>query len=109
MNALLKISVGTVTFDDREWSSYQDLEIQPERPALRIPQVQPDHIIEAGAAPATHLPQSCNARLHFQHSASVPNVIHLKLIAHRRTRAYQRHFAAQNVQQLREFIEACLA
>jgi hypothetical protein len=27
MNALLKISVGTVTFDDREWSSYQDLEI----------------------------------------------------------------------------------
>jgi hypothetical protein len=49
-------SDGAITFKNRTWCSQKDLEIQPERPSLGIPQIQPDHVIEAGTASATHLP-----------------------------------------------------
>ena len=65
------------------------LKIQPQRPPLGVPQIQSDHVIETGAAPTTHLPQSRDTRPHFQNPASMPKIINFKLIRDRWARTNQ--------------------
>src|ERR1700758_257035 len=100
--------VGSVTCDNCERSGQQDLEIQPKRPGLRISQVESDHIVEACATPAVHLPQTCHARLQFEYSAPMPVIVHFELVCNRRPRTYKRHLAAQNVPELRKLVETRL-
>jgi hypothetical protein len=54
------------------------------------------------------LPQPRDTRLYLEHSTSVPNVIHFKLIGHRRAWAYERHLATHDVPKLGKLIEARL-
>ncbi len=52
------------------------------------------------------LPQAGNSGLGFQQSAAMPGGIGFNFIRHRRTRSDQRHFSAQHVDKLRQFVEA---
>ena len=57
--------------------------------ALRISQVEPNHLIERNATSAVHLPQTSNPRLHFQYAPSVPCLIGRDFIRNRRARSDQ--------------------
>jgi hypothetical protein len=48
--------ISAVAKQNRERSLDQDLNIEPDRPAARVPQIETNHLIEAYAAAPVHLP-----------------------------------------------------
>jgi hypothetical protein len=46
----------TLAAEDRGRRLQKNLEIKPNRPYSRVPQVESNHVIEASSAPAFHLP-----------------------------------------------------
>src|ERR1700733_7346082 len=86
--------VGSVARNNRERSSQQDFEIKPDRPRLGIPQIEPDHVVKAGPAPAVYLPKPRDSWLQFKHTTTMPVIVHLELILNWGPRANQRHFPA---------------
>src|ERR1035437_5925387 len=67
-----------------------DLEVEPERPAVDVLQILLDPVIELGFAAATDLPEPRHARLH-GYSAAVPDVIVGHFAGERWTRSNQAH------------------
>src|SRR6202140_3164850 len=84
----------------------KNLDVQPNRPAAGIFKIQANHIIKARPATPLNLPQASNSRLDFQHATTMPQIIGPKFISDGRPGANQRHLSAQNVQELRQFIQA---
>src|SRR3989440_10669464 len=83
----------------------QDLQVQPKRPLPRVAQVEPDHPVVIQAAAAAHLPEAGQSRPEVQPQPLVDVVI-IEFVVEGRTGADEAHFARQNVDQLRELIEA---
>ena len=100
-------SERALTFDHCKGCAHENCEVERGRPRRGVPQVQTNHLVEADAAPAANLPQSGNSRLDFQDTATMPSLIGRQFIWNRRTGADERHFALQNVQELRQLIQAC--
>src|SRR5215831_6120027 len=99
-------STGPGTFDDRPGSLEQELEVSPERPCVYVLQVEAHHILEGGAAAPLHLPETCDARLRFEHATPMPEVVVVDFIRDGRSRADQGHGTHEHVEQLREFVKA---
>src|ERR1700722_16692446 len=96
------------TVKDSPGGGEKNLQIEPDRPRLAVTQVQADHFIEACTIASAHLPQSCYPGPHFENPAPVPDIINLEFVWDGRTRADERHIAAQDVPELRQLIETGL-
>jgi len=92
--------------EHRTRRTQEDLDVEPGRPTLRVLQVQPDHFVKFNAVSAIHLPKPCDPRLDFQYSTTVPCLIRGYFVWNCRARTYQRHVTFQNVQELRQFVQA---
>jgi len=68
--------------------------------------VQPDHLVEGDAAASLHLPQPGNAGFPFNKAAAVPHVVHLGFVGDGGPRPHERHLAAHDIEELRQFIQA---
>ena len=94
------------TFDHGQRREHEDLGIKPGRPRRCVSQVQPHHVIELDAASAGNLPQSRNPGFDFHYPTTVPRLVSGQLIWNWRTRTDERHLSFENVQELRQFIQA---
>src|SRR5436190_15107054 len=92
--------------DYRERCLYKNLEIDPQRSFSNVLEVHSDHIVESRAASAVNLPQAGDSRLSFKNPASMPELVALKLVGNRRPRPNQRHFSSENVDKLRQLVQA---
>src|ERR1035438_5351742 len=96
------------TFDYGQRREHEDLGIKPGRPRRCVSQVQPDHVVELDAASAGNLPQPRNSGFDFQYPAAVPRLVGGQFIWDWRTGADERHLSFENIQELRQFVEASL-
>src|SRR5882762_1907467 len=85
----------------------QDLDIEPQGPPARIPQIQTNHVVESETAAAIHLPKTGNTRLRFQDAPPVPCLISFHFIRDRRSRTPKGHFSLENIDELWQLIQAC--
>ena len=98
-------SIRPISEEHRARSLEDQLQIQPHRPMPRILQIQPYHFVEGRPAPSIDLPQTCDPR-HHQQAAHMPRTILVNLISDRRPRSNQRHVSEQNIEKLRQFVQA---
>src|ERR1017187_10345310 len=96
------------TFDYGQRREHEDLGIKPGRPRRCVSQVQPDHVVELDAASAGNLPQPRNSGFDFQYPATVPRLVGCQFIWDWRTGADERHLSFENIQELRQLVEASL-
>ncbi len=96
----------SIAYEYSSGSTQENLEVEPRRPSLGISEIQADHVIKLDPASTTHLPETGNARLHFQDSLPVPCLVGCYFVRNRRTRSDQRHFSPEHIQELRKFIQA---
>ena len=68
----------------------------------------PDHFVEGRSASASDLPLSGDPWFHRHQSLPVPHLVAFEFVWNRWPRTHQGHRAAQNVQELRYFVDACL-
>src|SRR5262249_29005601 len=61
------------------------------------------------SATTGHLPQARNSGLYFEYATAMPNTIGAEFVRYGWTRTNQRHISAQNVPELRYFVETGLA
>src|SRR5205809_7909958 len=80
--------------------SDENFQIEPERPARRIAQIEPDHVVEAQPASTRDLPEPGDAGLRLEHAPPMPHVIALELVGNRRARADERHLAFEAIEQM---------
>ena len=104
--ALTPNLICAVAPKNRTRCAEENIDVCPGRPRLCILQVKPDHFIEFDTASAVHLPRARDPRFHFQYPATVPRLIGCHLVGNWRARAYQRHIPFENIQKLRELIQA---
>ncbi len=79
-------------------------QVEAERAAVDVLQVERDSLVEADPAPGVRLPEAGQAR-HDRQPAEVPRLVDLDLVRDRRTRADQAHLAADDVDQLRQLVQ----
>src|SRR5262249_12893835 len=91
-------STSTSTPDDCPGSLEEKLEIGPERPLVYVPYIEAHHVVEGGAAAPLHLPEAREARLGFQHAASMPGVVAFEFVPDGRPRAHQGHASNEHVE-----------
>src|SRR5262249_33044871 len=84
----------------------QNLEVQPERPFVNVLQIQLHPLLERNVAATTHLPQTGDARLHAE-SPALPVFTEAFIVPHRQgPRTYQTHVSDEDVEELRQFVDA---
>src|SRR2546422_9435181 len=93
--------VRTVTEEHGSRGLQKDLHIQPERPRVRIFEIEPDHIVEPEPASPVDLPEAGQAGLHLQQPPAVPEVVGLDLIRNRRSAPGPTNTAPQNARKVR--------
>src|SRR5450759_3009434 len=86
--------------DHSRYGPGDDLEIEPQRPAIDVLEIALDPPVEVGIVPRADLPETGDAGFHRQ-PPPVPDVIALDLGGQRRARPDEAHLAAQHVPQLR--------
>lgn len=84
----------------------ENLDVQPERPGGRILQVHTNHVVEFHSTSSGDLPQAGDSRLRGQQAGPVPNAVGLHFVGDWRSGADDRHLALQDIQKLRQFIQA---
>src|SRR5207237_1000910 len=99
------ISAGTITANDHRDRSGQDLEIQPKASFHNVSHVQLPADIERRRLAAANLPKSGNARLAAQNGFSIHSIT-FKLYVAKHPRANEAHAADQDINQLRQLVEA---
>src|SRR5579864_2760701 len=93
---------------DAPESTHQDLDVEPQRPAIDIVQVHADPIIEvADSVAAVHLPQTRDTGSNTE-LPLLPELVTFELVSERRSRANKAHIPFQNTVQLRQLIETVL-
>src|SRR5438105_10096023 len=102
-------SARTLAGDDRGRGRQQDLDVGPQRPSPRVPQIQAHHVVEGGAAAAGNLPESGDSGLGFEQPTTMPRLVLLDLVGQRRSGPDQPHLAATNVPELWQLVQAGLA
>src|SRR6266849_4703375 len=91
---------------DHAWDGpKEDLEVQPKRPLARVAQVQPDHPVVLQSAAAAHLPEAGQPRPKVE-PQPLMNVVIVELMVEGGTGSDEAHLAPENVDQLRELVEA---
>src|SRR5262249_38723227 len=98
-------STGPFAFHDRPGSLEQKLEVRPERPCIYVVQIEAYHVVKGGAAAPLHLPEPGDARLHFEHTALMPEVVVFDFIWEGWRGAHQGHGPHEAVEQLGEFVK----
>src|SRR5450759_2496354 len=81
-----------------------DLEVEPERPAVDVLEILLDPVIELGMAAGSDLPEARHPRLHLV-SPAMPDFVLDHLARERGSRSNQAHLPTQHVPQLRKFVE----
>src|SRR5215204_5252660 len=84
----------------------QDAEVLPHGVILGVAQVEAHHVVERGTAASGHLPQAGDAGLGVKNAATMPHLVTRYLVGQRRSWADERHLTAQDVPELREFVDA---
>src|SRR5438270_903518 len=84
----------------------KDFQVKPGRAKASILQIETHHIVESNTATSINLPQSGDARLRLEQTTAMPCFIGFDFIRHGRSRTYQRHLAAQYVDELRQLVQA---
>src|SRR5437763_705931 len=83
-------------------------QVKERRHISDIIKIQDDHIIKIYRAPSCNLPQTCATR-NYRQTSAVPILILFELIGQTWPRADQAHFAAKNVEKLRQLVKASLS
>jgi len=89
---------------DRGERLQDDRQIERQRPALQIDEVQVHQIVEIELRAARDLPQPGDPRQH-QIALAVPVLEHLVVALGQRPRAHERHLTAQHVHELGQLVE----
>ena len=95
---------GAAAREDGRDGLEQDREVQPDRPALEIQEVEPHEVVEVELGAAGDLPQAGDARQH-EVALLVPVLELLEVALRQRPRPDERHLPAQHVDELRELVE----
>src|SRR5438094_2893379 len=82
----------------------ENLEVEPQRPAPHVFQIQLAHLAIGQEIAARHLPQTGDARQHLQ-AVELPVVVRVELVPEGRSRPYQAHLTTYHIEELRHFIE----
>src|SRR5688572_29268911 len=101
--------MGSVAADHGNRGPEKDFHIEPERLIADVAQIHANHFVKRSTAAAMHLPDAGDAGLTFEDSPSVPQGVVLEFISDGRPWSDKRHLAAQDVDELRQLIEAALA
>ena len=84
----------------------KDLQVEPERPFVHVLQVEAHPLLEGNRAAAIYLPEAGDARADAE-AAALPILAEAVVIALRqRAWADETHLALQNVNELRQFVDA---
>jgi hypothetical protein len=100
-----QLTGGLEALHREEQGMQKDREIQKDAAVLDVVQVILDRLMDAELAVTTQLPQAGQA-LRNGEPAALERCIGVCNIGHLRTRTDQRHLSHQNIQQLRELIQA---
>src|ERR687885_657201 len=87
--------------EERERRAREDLQVEPRRAVLDVPDVELDPLVPRQPRAAVDLRPAGDPRLHVQPPALVRRVL-LHLVAKRRPRSDQAHVATQHVPELRD-------
>src|ERR1017187_863258 len=88
----------------------ENREVEPDGPGVNVLEIQADPVPKIGDfVAAADLPETGEAGLDAQAAAVREVVEAFDLVHGERARAYEAHFAAQDVEQLRQLVEAELA
>ena len=96
---------GLVAADNGGGCLAEDLDIEPDRVAVDVLEVEAKHVGSAEQATAAHLPQSGDAGQHVGAPLEL-RIEHLGFPVERRPRTDERHLAAHDVEELRDLVEA---
>ena len=97
-------SVGAALHEHRGDRLQQDRQVERQRPALQVDEVEVHEVVEVELRAARDLPQAGDPGEH-QIALAVPVLEHLVVALGQRTRADERHLAAQHVHQLRQLVQ----
>src|SRR2546425_2843662 len=96
-------------FQDCRDGSCQDGKIEPDRPVVDVLHVEIHPMVKGNSAPAVDLPEASDAGPHAE-PAPLPVLADPKVVPYgERSRPNQAHGALQNVEELRQFVDACLS
>src|ERR1700676_529452 len=98
--------IGSVAAQDCAWGLRQDLKIKPERPSASVVQVETHHIVKVHTAAAFHLPQPGDSGFDLKNAAAVPEIVFFVLVGKRWPWTHDGHVAFQNINKLRQLIQA---
>src|SRR5262249_9641766 len=90
---------------ERGYGFEDDLQVQPGRPVFDVVNIELHHLLEREAIAAADLGQAGQSRLYVAPFA-VPGFVAFNLVWDGRSRADQRHLALEDVEELREFVDA---
>src|ERR1022692_1278086 len=79
--------------------------VEPERPATRVGDIHVESLDEGGMCASGHLPETGNAG-RYEEAVEVVNLELVDLVRKARSWADERHVSAQDVDQLRQLVEA---
>jgi len=96
-------------FQNHRDSLQQDLQVKTKRPVVDILQVEFQPTLERQVAAAGYLPQACQSRLDAEPPALDAPVEEIDIADGHRARPDKAHLAAQDIEQLRQFVDAGLA
>src|SRR5262249_35757599 len=82
-----------------------DLQVEPGRPVFDVVNIQLHHLLERQAVAAADLRQAGQSRLYVK-AFAVPGFVTFNLVGDGRSRADQRHLALEDVEDLRQFVNA---
>src|SRR3954453_21247831 len=100
----LVVLVGAPRAGDRDDRANQQLDVAPERPVRDVQVVQREHLLEGDVRAAMDLPEAGQARHQVGATAEAPGDA-LVLVLRQRARADEAHVAAQDVHELRQFVQ----
>src|SRR5437660_3291525 len=98
-------SVGADAVEHDPHSAGEDLQIHPKREAGHVLPVVLHPLLEAAVRPTSHLPKTGDPWLH-RETNRVREAVLLHLARQRRSRTYQAHLPPEDVQQLRQLVQA---
>src|SRR5208282_3738975 len=104
------ISFGAGGRENGGNGAQQNFQIKPQRPVINVFEVEPHPLLKVRDLVASaDLPEAGDAGLHAQ-AAAVGQVVETSYLVHRqRTRTHEAHFTAQDIEELRQFVEAVTA
>src|SRR5665213_3318875 len=108
-NRVTKILRRATTAQDRWEGLHKNLQIQTERPGVDVSEIQLNPLIEIRIGAAIDLPQARQPGLHTETPHQGGSIEFRNIPLWQRAGAYERHLSPQHIEELRQFVERCLA